>query len=201
MAFHAFPDGFNEWNGNNDEAPDLFNSKLTFLLQDEMCFAIGEHAMYPTGYRTSLRCHDTRVMVEAARSSFNEHFGVNETGGTLLVKNKLALALACAYYCARANLKDRLSDPGPRLHPESERCIDTRDAFYAARMFWRVWRPVLKIMSMNEPLNREYADILEKIAEDGDEDADMASVFEWIREEGVYDWMNPGDTALAGQAA
>ena len=188
-----FPGGapFKEWKGGNDTDPDFFNEKLLSLLHEEMILAIGGHAMYPVEYRTSMRCHDTMVMVEATRLAYNENFGVNEIGGALLVKSKMALALACAYSCARANLKDRVSDPQPRFDPESATCIDTRDIFEATQLFWKHWRPVIETMDGKDPFNRDITDILDKIAEDGDEDEDMASVYEWIKDEGEYDWKYP----------
>ena len=78
----AFPGGapFFEWDGVNDEDPDFFNQNLIALCHEEMILAIGGHTMYPNRYCTSMRCHDTRVMVDATRRSYNESFGVNETG-------------------------------------------------------------------------------------------------------------------------
>ena len=190
---NIFPDGtaFDGWNGRNDRDPEFFNKMLTSLCAEEMILAIGGHALYPVGYRKSHRCNDTRVMVDSTRIAYNKHFGVNEIGGALLVKSKMGLALACAYSCARADLKDRLDDPLPHFHPDSTNCIDTRDNFEAASLFWTQWRPVIENMDANDPSNRDITDILDKIAEDGDEDEDMASVYDWIAEEREYDWRFP----------
>ena len=49
----------------------------------------------------------------------------------------------------------------------------------------------METMYEHDPLNGDMKDILDKIAEDGEEDADIDSVYEWIAEEREFDWRYP----------